>query len=195
MIVKSSILRFLTNGVVLLLLTMIMLLVCSCLNKEVEEMNPQISDGSKTVYELSTTRYTQKQLDKIEAQASNLTYQNLNRKYPVQCVRATEWCYRVVYVGVNRQLLVLFYDNQGSPILSVYPQVTPVVSSQTLDLIKVGEVNLYDVMAIDKSGDFTIFYTGVGEPRISYHYTTDGYLYSIEYDEFGIVMDTRRELI
>lgn len=155
-------------------------------------MKSKISDKNQTVYELTINKYTQEQLNQIEA--SNYSYQDLDKKYPAQCVRESDNFYRVVYTCTdNRKLLILNYDKQGG--LLFQKQVMPNVEKKVLASIALG-VTVDDVKKIDESGEYLFLYTGSTDtPKVSTHYTIDGFLCQIEYDTNWKVVAFHYELI
>lgn len=175
MIAKLFTWRSLVDVVLILLL---LLTFCSCARNGDDKMKYSISDTSRTLHTLITNTYTQEQLDEIEKISAD--FEVLNKKYPAQCVRKDETLYRVVYASENK-LLILNYDMKGAIVL--HKQVSPKVEKKDLDQVKIG-ISVEDVQAIDETGEFYFLYTGnTDTPKISTHYTTDGYLFRIYYDD------------
>ena len=55
---------------------------------------------------------------------------------------------------------------------------------------------LDDVKKIDPNGEFLFLYTGRNDvPKISTHYTKDGYIILIEYEDNNQIVDITYELI
>lgn len=55
---------------------------------------------------------------------------------------------------------------------------------------------LENVQKIDPQGEYLFLYTGRNDtPKISSHYTKDGYLITIQYDDSGTIIDIAEELI
>ena len=51
-------------------------------------------------------------------------------------------------------------------------------------------------MAIDPNGEYLFLYTGRNDtPKVSSHYTKDGYLITIEYDVSNVIISINEELI
>ncbi len=57
-------------------------------------------------------------------------------------------------------------------------------------------MQLEEVRAIDPDGEYLFLYTGRNDvPKVSSHYTKDGYLITIEYDESNAVVSVEQELV
>lgn len=116
----------------------------------------------------------------------------LNDKYPIECIRKNNPGYRVSYPG-NDKVAVILYDNSGKKISGVIYN-TERSKSDFGALIK-GE-SLDEVLKTDPDGEYLFLYTGKNDtPKASSHYTNDGYLISIEYDDFNTVISISEELI
>ena len=56
--------------------------------------------------------------------------------------------------------------------------------------------SLDEVRAIDPNGEYLFLYTGRNDaPKVSSHYTKDGYLITIEYDVSNVITSINEELI
>lgn len=173
-----------------MLIIFIALCLTACQAGDRDGIQIALSDPDQTVYQLATTVYTAKRLRQIEQSGYN--YHDLSANYPVQCVRQAGKLYRVAYRATDR-LLLLYYNQQGK--LLFHKRQTPTVAKQALDMVNVQD-NVYAVKAIDPTGTYDFLYTGDTEiPRVSAHYTTDGYLLHIEYDERWRVAKMSWELI
>ncbi len=77
-------------------LLLVLLAALFTINKEnTKVMDVELSDPNKSVYELTSTCYSQKIL--IDIADARLDYDVLNAKYPVECIRAYGENYRVTY--------------------------------------------------------------------------------------------------
>lgn len=188
MIVKLFILR---SRIKTILITIIILLcLTSCEIKGRSDMQILLSDRNQTIYELITNIYTIDQLKHIEQ--SNYNYDDLCLNYPVQCIRKEGDIYRVIYRAKDR-LLILYYNQYGE--LLLHKQVTLNIVKKEFDQIN-QQYDVYDVKAIDETGEYDFLYVGDTEiPKVSVHYTKDGYLLHIEYDERWRVIKVSWELI
>ena len=62
------------------------------------------------------------------------------------------------------------------------------------DRVAVGQ-SLDEVRAFDPNGEYIFLYTGSGTPRVSSHYTKDGYCITIEYDVSNTIISINKGLI
>ena len=153
-------------------------------------MDLKISPTNKNLHDLASKTYEDWQLEEITNNSGSLT--ELNLAYPVECIRHLTVGYRVSYIGYGRVAVVLF-DNTGAKIWGkVYD--TALLKSN-FEKIEVGQ-SLKVVKEMDPNGEYLFLYTGRNdEPKVSTHYTKDGYLYTIEYDASNTVLNVREELI
>lgn len=89
----------------------------------------------------------------------------------------------VVYRGKTK-VLILTFDSYGNKLSSEFHNMT--VNKNAFDTICIGS-SLLEVQTIDPSGGYLFLYTGTNKPRVSTHYTTDGFLINIMYDKNNIV--------
>jgi len=183
------IMTFVKNNVISIVLLMLMEL-CSCSEGGVNLKMLKISPAHESVISLSTKIYGNSELLEIEAFDGSMY--ELNSKYPIECMRGLENTYRVSFLG-NESVVILLFDNAGNRIMgNIYD--TQNYKSDFLELEK-GQL-LNNVMEIDPNGEYLFLYTGRNDyPRISSHYTKDGYLITIEYDENNLIKNINEELI
>lgn len=148
----------------------------------------QTNDISTNVNKLITTKYSTEQLEYINSLEVNLY--ELDTEFPIQCIKQINNCFRVIYLSENNILHMIYDDNDTKCFGRVYD-----FSKLKSDFssMKIGQ-SLDDVMTIDPNGDYLFLYTGCSTPRISSHYTTDGYLIKITYDNTTVI-DIQTELI
>ena len=122
----------------------------------------------------------------------NGSLKELNDLYPIECLKKTDGAYRVSYLG-ETSVAVLLFDGSGNKLLGglygiqlLKADFDGLVKGQSLD----------EVRAIDPSGEYLFLYTGRNDaPRVSFHYTKDGYLITIEYDDSNTIIRMDEELI
>ena len=167
-------------------------LLSSCTDDIEEKMGIKVSDNNLSVYELSTYKLTKVQVELIKE--SNFSLQELNEKFPAQCVRKKGEAFRVIYVCAdNEGLFFLWYDNKGN--LIVQRHIKPAIEMKTLDSVEKG-LHIKDVMAIDETGDYFSYYASNPEwPKVSEHYTIEGYVFQVKYDDEWKVIDIKYELM
>ena len=174
-----------------LVFTIVMLLViCSC-SKGGNDLNIEISPPDKNIVDIASKIYEGTELSELTEFSGSLN--ELNSKYPIECLRKEDdGIYRVAYLG-DESVIIFFFDDSGN---SLFGRTYNRVQSDFDKLVK-GQT-LGEVMAFDPDGDYLFLYTGRNDlPRISSHYTKDGYLIYIEYDDSkdGIITSITEELI
>ena len=140
----------------------------------------------KTVFELTTTRYSDAELNKIKnfVNETQCSYDVLNEKYPIECTRNGEYYNRVTYVGEENEVLPIYFNDDGT-FSYVEPVVKPVLSKAELYEAYESCKDAYELMEIDTTGLYWFFSTAdVPDPIVSSHFTTDGYYVDIYYDEY-----------
>ena len=153
-------------------------------------MKIEISPSYKSLVDLSSQTYDDSLL--YEIAKFNCSIEELDSKYPIECLREDNGMYRASFLG-NGKILVLLFDNSGNR-LSGNIYSTHLLKSNFDELIK-GQ-SLDAVRAIDPNGEYLFLYTGRNDaPKISTHYTKDGYLITIEYDVSNVIISINEELI
>ena len=171
-------------SVIVMLLT-----ICSC-TKGGSDLKIEISPSDKSLVDLASKVYEKKQL--LELSKFNGSMNELNTKYPIECLRENNGTYRVSYLG-NESIAVLLFDDLGNRLLgNIYS--TQLLKSD-FDNIKKGQL-LDVVRKIDPNGEYLFLYSGKNDtPKVSSHYTKDGYLITIEYDVSNVIVSINEELI
>ena len=172
-----------------------MLLMLSGCQQDVEqdklssEVDVEIVPSDRTLMDVVSLKYSAQQLEEISALQG--TMEELDALYPIECVREDNIGYRVSYLG-ETEVAVLYFDTEGKHVFShTYKLSQP--RSELAD-ISLGQT-LEDVQEIDPDGRYLFLYTGINEPRVSEHYTEDGYYFYISYDEEYTVIQIIEELI
>ncbi|MBQ8393471.1 MAG: hypothetical protein IJX51_06845 [Clostridia bacterium] len=173
----------------LISIIMLLFLLWSC-DKGGSDLNIEISPLDKSLLDLATTIYDESQLSKIVK--FNGSIDELNDQYPIECLRKDNDTYRVAYLG-DGSIVVLLFDNYGNRLFGhIYN--TQLLKSDFEGLIK-GQ-SLEEVRRIDPNGEYLFLYTGRNDtPKVSSHYTKDGYLITIEYDISNIIISINEKLI
>ena len=163
--------------------------ICSC-TKGGSDLNIAISPPDKSLVDLASKVYEKTEL--LELTRFDGSLNELNIKYPIECLRADNGMYRVSYLGVEN-IAVFLFDNLGNRFSgSIYR--TQLLKSDFEGLIKGQSLN--EVKAIDPNGEYLFLYTGRNDtPKISSHYTKDGYLITIEYDASNVITSINKELV
>ena len=153
-------------------------------------MNIAISPSDKSLVDLASTIYSKGEL--LELTKFNGSLNELNIKYPVECLREDNGMYRVSYFG-DGSIATLLFDRMGNKILGGIHDVQ-LLKSDFDGLVK-GQL-LDDVRAVDPNGEYLFLYTGRNDtPKVSSHYTEDGYLITIEYDASWSIINKYEELL
>lgn len=178
--------RFVKN---FLLIIMLLYLLCSC-SERGNRMECYISSSDKTLIDLASTTYSDSQLTRIVSYSGSIN--ELNDMFPIECLREVEDTYRVSYLGEQRVAVIVF-DKDGNRILG--NTHSAMQSKSDFNKLRNGQ-SIEDVKAIDPEGEYLFLYTGRDDtPRVSTHYTTDGYLITIEYDDSNKIINIKECLI
>lgn len=162
---------------------------CSC-SKGGNGLGLELSPSDKNLAELVSQTYSDSQL--LEIAQFNGSIRELNTHYPIECVRESGNAYRVSYFG-DSSIAVITFDDAGNRILgNVYSALR---LKADFDVLVNGQ-SLNNVQKIDPNGEYPFLYTGRNDlPKISTHYTRDGYLITIEYDDSNVISNIQEELI
>lgn len=154
------------------------------------DLKIQTSLSSKSLHDLSSKIYEKEELSKIAV--FNGSIEQLNKEYPIECIRNNNGAYRVVYLG-EEDIAVLLFDSDGNKYRgSIY---TVRLTKNDFEHLTEG-LTLEDVRKVDPDGEYLFLYTGRNDtPRLSSHYTKDGFLITIEYDSLNNIINKYEELI
>lgn len=179
----------LTKYYSLISVIVMLFVMCSCA-KGGSDLNIEISPPDKSLVDLASKIYDETEL--LELTKFNGSLNELNIKYPIECLREDNGMYRVSYLG-NGSIAIFLFDNSGNRLFgSTY--ITQLLKSDFDGLVK-GQ-SLDEVKAIDPDGEYLFLYTGRNDtPKVSSHYTKDGYLITIEYDVSNVIISINNELI
>lgn len=173
----------------LFIVIMLLMMTCSC-EKGENNMKAETSASDKSLIELVSQVYDDTQL--MEIANFNGSLNELKTKYPIDCLREDNGVYRASYQG-NESIAVLLFDKLGNKITGKV--CSTLLSKSDFDKIVKGQ-SLSDVQLLDPNGEYLFLYTGRDDiPRMSSHYTKDGYLITIEYDASNAIINIYEELI
>ena len=179
----------LTKNFTLIFIMSLLFLLCSCA-KGGSDLKIEISPSDKSLIDLVSKIYDEPQL--LEISKFNGSIDELNAQYPIECLREDNGMYRVSYLG-NGSIVIFLFDGSGNR-LSVSTYSIQLLKSAFDELAK-GQP-LDEVREIDPNGEYLFLYTGRNDtPKVSSHYTKDGYLITIEYDTSNNVININEELI
>ena len=149
-----------------------------------------LSSRNKSLTELATKIYSDDQLEEIMCFIGSIN--ELNSEYPVECAREVWQGYRSSYPGDNN-ILIMLYNNLGEKIFGDIRKVLK--SKMDFNGLSTGEL-LENVQKIDPEGEYLFLYTGRNDvPKISTHYTKDGYIITVEYGIMNRISSLKVELI
>ena len=173
----------------LIALIVLLFLLCSCA-KGGSDLKIEISPSDKSLIDLVSRIYEESQL--LEIAKCNGLMNELNAKYPIECLREDNGTYRASYLG-DGNIAVILFDDSGNRLLgNIYS--TQLLKSDFDGLVE-GQL-LDEVRVIDPNGEYLFLYTGRNDtPKVSSHYTKDGYLITIEYDALNTIISIKDELI
>lgn len=179
----------------------ILFLLTGCQQNKKDEINnmpndnfavSQTTSNSNSVGE--TQRYTDAQLSEIADYIG--TKDELLSQYPTcsvctlvmindECANSsTKEVHRIIYCGETKSLMLTFDDSGNRMTESLHNLTVP---KNAFETISVGSL-LSEVQAIDPQGEYLFLYTGRNDvPRVSAHYTTDGFVISITYDKNNVI--------
>ncbi len=153
-------------------------------------MKIEISPSDKSLVDSASQIYDEPQL--MELAKFNGSMNELNTKHPIECLREDNGMYRASYLGDGSIAVLLFYYSGNRILGNIYS--TQLLKSDFDRLVK-GQL-LDEVRAIDPNGEYLFLYTGRNDtPKVSSHYTKDGYLITIEYDALNTIISINEELI
>lgn len=179
----------LTKSFALISITILLFLLCSCA-KGGSDLKIEISPSDKSLIDLASKIYDESQL--LELAKFNGSIDELNAQYPIECLREDNGMYRVSYLG-DGSIAIFLFDGSGNRLL-VSTYSTQLLKSDFDGLAK-GQ-SLDEVRAIAPNGEYLFLYTGRKDtPKVSSHYTKDGYLITIEYDASNNIISINEELI
>ena len=161
----------------------------SCAKGE-SKVKIEISPSDKSLVDLTSTTYDMQELSNIIG--FNGSMSELNDKYPIECLRKDGDIYRVSYLGQDC-IAVLQFDSLGNAIVGNIH--TAQLLRSDFDGLVEGR-SLDDVMQLDPNGDYAFLYTGRNDvPKVSSHYTKDGYRITNGYDASNIITGINEELV
>lgn len=149
-----------------------------------------LSDPEINITELITIRYSNEQLEKIKAFDGNID--ELNVKYPIQCLRKIDDNYNVLFLSEDKILLVV-YNEDGVRLFCYIYNLSK--EAAAFEYINIGDP-IEKVQKIDPFGEFLFLYAGRNDiPHNSTHYTNDGFFIQISYDENNVVTSIEKYMI
>lgn len=172
------------------LLFIIILFVLSSCSKGDSELKEKICSPDKNITELVSKKYSNSQL--LTITQLEVTMNELNKQYPIECLRKIGNAYRVSYLG-NDSVAVIYFDSSENKIFGrVYSLY---LTKADFNELATGQ-SLESVQKIDPQGEYLFLYTGSNDaPKTSTHYTKDGYLITVEYDEGNTILSVTTSLI
>lgn len=191
MIVKSYILRLLIS---ILAVTYIFFL-SGCDRKDETHMSFKVLDETKNIIDVINKTYSNKDMFN-EINTKKYTLDELNKIYPIEFAKkniiAGDLHFNVAYI-TSSGYIILYYDESGN-----YIYGKDIITEKLLkdfDVLNIGD-SINDVENIDENGDFLFLYTGYsGVPKISQHYTIDGYMVTIHYNSSNVITKIENRLI
>ena len=137
--------------------------------------------------------YSDEQLTEIAG--SNAAKDTLLENYPTTYIRAVSIAQsdlsdakpavEVYYRGETKVLQLMFDAISGDRLSSLFHSTF--CSKNEFEPLTTGQ-SLSDVQAIDPNGEYWFLYTGRNDmPWISTHYTTDGFIIRVTYDQNNVI--------
>ena len=180
----------------------VLCLLCSCGKKENEPFDiEKCVSPNKNINRMFLKKYSQDEIEKLYDFVFHFegTIEELNEEYPIKCVRKYEGneyygtYYRISYLGEKSIGQVWYYTDAEEEFHVWWYNYS--CSKRNFKKFKVG-THLDEVMETDPDGCYLFLYTGVNDaPKTSEHYTKDGYLIKIDYDDDCKITKINEELI
>lgn len=161
-------------------------------NEEVAERTfyVETSKATDNVNNLIKKIYTDNELDEINS--LKLNYKELNTLYPIECVRyINNFEYSVTYKSENKYLIIKFNKSGEKKYGNIY---TPKYNKSDFSFITIGE-SFFNIREFD---DDYYYFWNAGNTETGYkswHYTIDGYIIILTYDEHLDVIGIEEQLI
>jgi len=172
-----------------LFITLFLLVASSCTKGE-RDVKTKISPSDKSLLELTTCVYDEKQLMEITGFTGSMS--ELDARYPIECLRKVADLYRVSYLGEDK-VAVLIFDNEGNILMGNCYRTR--LLKKDFNELRPGLL-LDKVREMDPDGFYPFLYTGRNDyPRESSHYTRDGYLITIQYNTENVIIHIEQELL
>lgn len=164
-------------------------MLSSC-GKGDSELNEKTCSPDQNIIELVSKKYSDSQL--LTISQLEMTMGELNKQYPIECLRKIGTAYRVSYLG-NDGVAIIYFDSSEKKILGRVYRLH--LTKADFNKLEIGQL-LESVQEIDPQGEYLFLYSGSNNvPKISTHYTIDGYLITVEYDEENTISSVTTSLI
>lgn len=168
----------------LMLLLIISLLLISC--------SKNVSNVKSENIRSSTNAYDEQLFNIINFNGTMSEYDKAYHSYYVKKIDDEYGVYRVFY-KVNNCLAVVYFDADGNKLFGDKYNANTLKAD--FSNIEKGQ-NIDRVLQIDPNGEYKFLYTGRNDsPKISHHYTKDGYFITIQYNEEFNILSIQEELI
>ena len=156
------------------------------------QMNINMSPENENLVDLATVIYDSEELKNILSFTGSV--EELNKDYPIYCIRKISLGYRVTYLGENGDIAILTFDETGNECDS-RRSYSPSKSKDAFSNIISG-MHVTEVREFDPDGVYAFLYSGRNDITYqSFHYTNDGFLVVVLYNENYIVSGVNIELI
>ena len=154
------------------------------------ESDEKTCSPDKNIMELVSKKYSDAQLRTISQLEATMS--ELNKQYPIECLRKIGTAYRVSYLG-NDGVAIIYFDSSEKKTLGSVCRLH--LTKADFDELTIGQ-SLERVQELDPQGEYLFLYSGRNDaPKISTHYTIDGYLITVEYDEENAILGVTTSLI
>lgn len=148
------------------------------------------SPENKSLNDLVTKVYSAEQLSDITEVDGSIN--ELNKLYPVECLRRYGKLYKVFFLG-DGEIAIITFDDSFNKVFGEIKYLEKLKAD--FSVLNNGNT-LKDVQAIDPNGEYLFLYTGRNDtPKVSSHYTKDGYMITVEYDSSNVIVGINEELI
>ena len=171
-------------------LFMMLLCTLSACSKGESNLKGKMYSPDRNITDLVSKTYSNSQL--LTITQLDVTMDELNKQYPIECLRKVGNACRVSYLG-NDSVAVIFFDSNENKILGRVYNLN--LTKADFNELAIGQ-SLESVQKIDPHGEYLFLYTGSNDaPKISSHYTKDGYCITVEYSEENTILSISTNLI
>lgn len=172
------------------LLSVLLLCVLSSCGKGESNLKEKICSPDKNINELVSRKYSNSQL--LTIAQLEVTMEGLDKQYPIECLKEIENFYRVSYLG-NDSVSVIYFDSSEN---KLFGRVYGLYLEKDDFIGLTAGQSLESVQKIDPHGEYLFLYTGSDNaPRVSTHYTKDGYIITVNYDDENTISSVTTDLI
>lgn len=172
-----------TAAAVLFALILLSACLCGCSPAPEKGFTIPVSPIDRSFYELCKKQYMDTELEQIYSlMVEENDMAKLDKSYPVECLRKDKDGYHIIYCGKRKILLLSFDQNAAFTEKPKLESIFFVTKTRGyFDELQPGDP-IAKVQSIDPTGFYPFLIEGSDAPKVSEHFTEDGYHTTIAYD-------------